>query len=719
MTQNKQPSPRTRRTSRNASQGASPGSRDYVRAVLDGLSSHIAIVDGNGIIETVNRAWRMFAEENPPVRGNVCEGADYLATCDTAIGSDSDIARSAAEGIRGVLQGQTARFTIEYPCHSPEVQRWFALRVTPLPGPGPVRAIVAHENITERRQAEDAVQEAHRALERRVEERTAELASANRALEAEIARRQSVEDSLRLSEERYRIVAEFTYDWEYWEAPDGTLEYISPSCERVTGYSATEFRSNPALIRSLAHPDDPGRLANHRHAVPSGADEEDYHELVFPILTKNGGKCWISHICRKVYNSDGVYLGRRACNRDITERELALEKLVDSERLFRQLADNIHELFFLVAAGSGDLLYASPAVESILGVARDRLPANIDVLFAGIVERDRQRLGITTRWILREWGLDEEFQILRPDGETRWLRLRTFPIRDERQALYRVAGIAADVSGHKQAAEKEQEHARQLQQADKMASLGVLVAGVAHEINNPNNFIMLSGPILRQVWEDVRPILDEYYAANGDFKMGGINFSRMSTRVPKLHDGIENGSRRIQRIVADLKNYARLDAYGYDQPVDVNQVVRDAVSLMETLVARSTDRFSFVPAPKQVRILGNGQRLEQVIINLIQNGCEALGSRDSALEIRVTVAAEGCVVCVRDEGKGIPASEMSRLTDPFYTTKRESGGTGLGLAVSAGIVKEHGGRLEFESEVGKGTTVRVVLPLQKTRNVVT
>jgi PAS domain S-box-containing protein len=275
--------------------------------------------------------------------------------------------------------------------------------------------------------------------------------------------------------------------------------------------------------------------------------------------------------------------------------------------------------------------------------------------------------------------------------------------------------LIVEIAQRKSAEEKEKSNILQLQQADKMASLGALVTGVAHEINNPNNFIMLNSTLLKQAWEDARPILDEYFDANGDFRMAGINYSRISQKIPLLFSGMENGARRIQRIVADLKNYARRDLSDYDSTVEINQVVKNAVSLLESMIAKKTSRFTVTYAPLPVHIRGNGQKLEQVIINLIQNGCEALASPEAVLAVRVDRKNATCVISVRDEGQGISTLDIPKLTDPFFTTKRESGGTGLGLSVSAGIVKEHGGDLEFESKVGKGTIARVILPLKRNK----
>ena len=138
-------------------------SEELARAALDGLASHIAILDGGGKIIAVNAAWRVFAEANPPASRAVCEGTNYLRVCDAATGDCADEAGEAASGIRAVLAGETEMFSLEYPCHSPTEKRWFNLRVTRFPGDGPARVIVSHEDITARRLAEEA-------LRRRVEE---------------------------------------------------------------------------------------------------------------------------------------------------------------------------------------------------------------------------------------------------------------------------------------------------------------------------------------------------------------------------------------------------------------------------------------------------------------------------------------------------------------------------------------------------------------------
>jgi PAS domain S-box-containing protein len=145
-----------------------------------------------------------------------------------------------------------------------------------------------------------------------------------------VAEKREAEDALRESEERFRTVADFTYDWEYWTAPDESFVYVSPSCERMTGYTADEFLHDPDLLRRIVHPDDVAHLADHTHD-PSGAAPTEPLDL--RIITRSGEERWVSHVCRAVFGADGRPLGRRASNRDITERKHAE---AEQQRLLRQ-----------------------------------------------------------------------------------------------------------------------------------------------------------------------------------------------------------------------------------------------------------------------------------------------------------------------------------------------------------------------------------------------
>ena len=256
---------------------------------------------------------------------------------------------------------------------------------------------------------------------------------------------------------------------------------------------------------------------------------------------------------------------------------------------------------------------------------------------------------------------------------------------------------------------------QELIQIDKMVSLGILVSGVAHEINNPNNIIMLNTPVLREIWEDVLPIADRYYREKGDFAVGGLPYTEIRDEIPELFAAVEKGAKRIKNIVQELKDYSRPQALQNFHKIAINEVVKLALMLVRNMIKRSTSNFSVEYGKDLPLIRGNSQRLEQVMINLIQNACQALTDKEKGVRLATYYDGESdhVIVKVEDEGSGIPDEALPRIMDPFFTTRRGKGGTGLGLAVSEKIVREHGGRIDVKSQPGKGSTFKVLLPTSK------
>jgi signal transduction histidine kinase len=252
-----------------------------------------------------------------------------------------------------------------------------------------------------------------------------------------------------------------------------------------------------------------------------------------------------------------------------------------------------------------------------------------------------------------------------------------------------------------------------LRESERMASLGLLVSGVAHEINNPNSIIMLNTPMLHRAWESVRPILEAYHREHGDFMVAGLEYSEMREQVPILFDESEESARRIRRIVSDLREYARQDTTSELEVVDLNEIVQTAVRLTGNRIRKSTNHFIARYEPSLPAVRGSRHRLEQVIINLIHNACESLPDSGAAITLATAhnPGKQMVEVRVEDQGAGIPPEVLGQITDPFFTTKRNLGGTGLGLSVSAGIVKDHQGSMQFDSEPGRGTTATVSFPV--------
>jgi C4-dicarboxylate-specific signal transduction histidine kinase len=273
-----------------------------------------------------------------------------------------------------------------------------------------------------------------------------------------------------------------------------------------------------------------------------------------------------------------------------------------------------------------------------------------------------------------------------------------------------------DITKRIQLESQSREIQAKLIQANKMTSLGLMVSGIAHEINNPNSFILTNAQLLEKAWCDALKVLHEYQQAHGEFLVGGLPFSAMEQHIPEMVSGIVDGSQRITGIISDLKRYVRQDRRAEMRDTDVNKAVLAAVAILQNQIAQHTEHFNLELEEHLPLVRGNGQQLGQIFINLLLNACQALPNPRNgvALRTRYDAAARQVIVEIHDEGEGIPPELGKRIMDPFFTTRLDQGGTGLGLFISQAIIKEHDGSLEFASEPGKGTTFFIRLPSANT-----
>lgn len=199
--------------------------------------------------------------------------------------------------------------------------------------------------------------------------------------------------------------------------------------------------------------------------------------------------------------------------------------------------------------------------------------------------------------------------------------------------------------------------------------------------------------------------------------LGGLEYSELRQQMPLLLQGMLDGSERIKDIVSRLKDYSRQRPEGEREPTDVNGVVTGALAFVRHKLKSAAPDYAVRLAPEAVLVEADPQRLIQVLINLLVNACEAVPPAGGEIGVRVLSGfgedRAWAGVEVRDNGCGIPPHNLKCIQDPFFTTKREMGGTGLGLSISSAIMHDHGGRLEFSSQPGAGTVVRMLLPMTR------
>jgi len=447
-----------------------------------------------------------------------------------------------------------------------------------------------------------------------------------------------------------------------------------------------------------------------------------YHKLkqekniLLPLLQKNNG---IEKLLTDKLAIQIADLEKRNHELEKRTKEIAdaNKKLIINENRFRQIADNVNDIFWIGDMTNRVLFFINKAVESIFGISADSVYENFDTLINAVHNEDRNRF---IESLSSKSPVNIEYRIIKPDGEIRWLRSKQFPVKENscNQDSVHIAGIITDITEYKNAEQRSKYQQQQLIEADRMASLGVLVSGVAHEINNPNNFISLNAPMLLEIFKDILPILEWYYKEYGNFIIAGISYPQIASDIISLINGIDKGSKRIKKIVADLKNYARHDDKNIFCEIDINKVVKSSIVLMKSMLRKKTNIFQMKLYPEPLTIYGNFNRLEQVLINLLQNACDSLTSNTQGIIISTSIQPDNhsVIITISDQGCGIKPEHISKLTDPFFTTKRDIGGTGLGLPISAGIIKDHGGEISFNSKPGAGTTVTVIIPWRKPDN---
>ncbi|MBF0164809.1 MAG: CHASE domain-containing protein [Magnetococcales bacterium] len=304
----------------------------------------------------------------------------------------------------------------------------------------------------------------------------------------------------------------------------------------------------------------------------------------------------------------------------------------------------------------------------------------------------------------RAFAMNEVHHLHHRARHDRWFEIRIVPLREETGAPTAMV-VTTDISEIKLLEEQAAKNAR-------LAALGLMAAGVAHEINNPNNSIYYNASLLADAWPTVKSILDDYHREQGDFVLSGISYTEMGEKIPKIIGWILDNTERIKKIVEVLKNLTRNESATVRQPVDLAELARGALVLLNTTIQKHTERFTHHFPEHLPPVSGHPQQLEQVLINILVNALQSLPDRSRGVHLEATLdqANRQVILIVRDQGCGIHPTVLEKITEPFFTTRLEKGGTGLGLSISASIIKNHGGRLRFESQPDQGTTVFVHLP---------
>jgi PAS domain S-box-containing protein len=381
-----------------------------------------------------------------------------------------------------------------------------------------------------------------------------------------------------------------------------------------------------------------------------------------------------------------------------------------AEGNFKALAENSADAI-LILSDEGRILYANQRCSRISGYSSTELR---DRHFSDLVHEDELAL-VSSRFSERMAGGDppQRYETRIVCKDKRVIPAEITGARTTWQKKAAEVVIIRDVSERKETEQQLQAQQQQLMRADKLASLGALVAGVAHEVNNPNQVIGMNTRFLRNGLPRLFTLAESPEQVDETIRLSGMRYDEFREAAQAAVSEIESSTVRIEHIVSELKRLVRGGAKGTRESTDVNQVVRTIADLSRHMIVRTTDFFVLDLQKDLPRISADRIGLEQVVLNLLQNACQALPDRKRRVRIstRLDAKPQTLIIEVEDQGTGIAPEAMPKLTDSFFTTRGEQGGTGLGLSVSQRIVREHGGTMSFRSTLGRGTTVTVSLPV--------
>ena len=643
----------------------------FNRATLNGLSSQIAILDEIGTIIAVNQTWDSFAASNGYVSEQTWIGTNYLTVCDRSAELGSADRAIVAAGIRRVLSRSIPQFACEYPWHTPTENYWFAVRVTPFPGEGPQRVIVAHEDITELKLATEGLRRALTEHTRRQHENITEL--------------KLVTEGLRASEERLRVMIEgvsahaiFMLD------AGGDILTRNREAEQIDGYTADEIIGKHY---SCLFP--PERVA----------DGLPMQELELAIaagrmnvegwrIRKNGSRFWTSGTLAALYDEDHIVKGFSMITRDLTAQRR-------NDELLRSVLGHTLDAIVIIDE-RGTVAMINLAGEKMFGrAAAEVIGENFNLLLPEPYhsEYDGYLANYLPTRKPRIVGLNREVQGLRKDGSTFPMELTVTEFQLDGQRHF--VGIVRDIT------EKKKLEA-QLHQSQKMEAFGQLAGGVAHDFNN----------LLTVIFGYSELLLMALPPEDANRNM-----------VSEIH----RASQRAASLTRQLLAFSRQQVLE-PRVLDLNAVIKDTATMLRRLIGEDI-HFTTVLRPNISSVKVDPGQIEQVILNLAVNARDAmpqggkltLETSDIELDESYTkVHAEVqpgrfVLLAISDTGCGMTPEVKARVFEPFFTTKGVGKGTGLGLAVVHGIVEQSNGSIDLDSEVGVGTTFKIYLPTVEER----
>lgn len=521
----------------------------------------------------------------------------------------------------------------------------------------------------------------------------------------------------------------------------GVIEYTNPGFTTLSGYSESEAKGNKVSI------------------LKSGTQAKPFYRNLWETI--NAGKIWQGEIVNRKKNGefyteyciispimgpDDEIAHFISIKQDITQRKKEQEALAESEQSFQELADLLFQPVFEIDL-KGNISFSNKAGLKLFGYTREELEQGLDALSLFVPE-ERQRVAENLQIRMKGVSLsNHEYSAIKKDGTVFPILIYSEPII-RRGVPIGIRGLGLDITDRKKneqklvelnqtLEERVNERTRELEIThqqmilqEKLASIGQLAAGLAHEINNPINFVRINFATLREDVNDLGQLIGEYrdlFKTVADEKPSDPAIARLKKleeeldvdilmdELPVLFDESKRGFERVGTILSSMRNFSFRHALDQRVPFDLNQGIRDTLIIAQNeyryYAEIETHLNELPPVPC------NPEQISQVFLNLIVNCAHAIESQNREKKGRIVITTsydQDTVWCtISDDGPGIPEEIRNRIFEPFFTTKEPGKGTGLGLSISYDIItNKHGGNLSVSCPPEGGSVFTIQLPLK-------
>ncbi|OGN91238.1 MAG: hypothetical protein A2Z70_01800, partial [Chloroflexi bacterium RBG_13_48_17] len=503
-----------------------------------------------------------------------------------------------------------------------------------------------------------------------------------RGIARDVTERMQMLEALKQSEERYRTILEDIED-SYFEvnlagnltfANDATCRHLRYSRKKLIGLNYKDFTA-----------------AEDAEAVYKAFNKvyrtgKPIHGLIWKIVRKGIGEGFAEAAIFPLRNEEGEIIGFRGVGRDITKRLQMERALRQSEERYRSVLEQMKEAYYEVDI-AGNFTFFNNAMCRQLGYSREELMGMNYRVYTP--KDDVQRMYRAFNQVYRTGKPNTGFRTerIRKDGVRIFAENSAFPLRNESGEIIGFRGIVRDITGRMQAEEEKRQMEQKAQLASRLASVGELASGVAHEINNPLTGVIGYAHLLldrNDIPEDIKHDLEI----------------------------ISEGGQRVAGIVKKLLTFARQHK-PEQKLVNINEIISTTLDLRAYELASNNIKVDFQPARDLPMTVVDPGQLQQVFLNLIINAETEmkLAHGKGKLSIKIEHTDNIIRISFKDNGPGIAKENLEKIFNPFFTTREVGQGTGLGLNLCHGIITEHKGRIWAESKLGKGATFFVELPI--------